>query len=287
MSEVFFGANTSFKNRSIAGLLIDGGRGDAPLTDEQIFRLAPSAFAEGKHASRTDRYTYIPTIQVAQALRAEGFYPVAAAQGKSRTEGKAEYTKHMIRFRRDLDVGDYTGAVPETVLINSHDGTSSYWLLEGAFRGACKNGLIVCEGDTQGIKVGHSGKIIDRVIEGSYRVIDNAVKAVETTRQWAQIELKPQEQTAFAVAAAALRFDAETQRVRAQELIQVRRKEDEGNDLWTVFNRAQEALIRGGQGYRSEAGRNVRSRAIKSIDGNVGLNRALWTLGAEMARLKA
>lgn len=296
MNTFFQVAGSHFKNRPLAGLMIDGGNGSHPLSDDQLLQLAPSAFADGKHESRSDRYTYIPTIQVAQALRAEGFLPVAASQGKCRLPGKASFTKHMIRFRREIDIDMRSGeGVAETVLVNSHDGTSSYWLLEGAFRAACKNGLIVATGDVQGIKVSHSGKIIDRVIEGSYRVIDNATKAIETTRQWARIELAPSEQIAFARSAAALRFDPERQLIEPQQLLTVRRREDHGSDLWTVFNRTQEALIRGGNGYTSrtvnaDTGdvrlRNQTSREVKGIDQNVGLNRALWTLGAEMAKLK-
>lgn len=289
MTNFYQSAGTTFKNRQLAGLMLsERNFGGEALTDEQIFRLAPSAFAEGAHESRTERYAYIPTIQVAQALRAEGFLPVAASQGKSRTPGKADFTKHMIRFRRELAIDTLSGdAVPEVVLVNSHDGTSSYWLLEGAFRAACRNGLIVVSGDVQGFKVGHTGKIIDRVIEGSYRVIDNANKAVEVSKTWAQIDLHPAEQRAFATAAAALRYDSETQPVNPSQLLQVRRDQDEGSDLWTVFNRTQEALIKGGQNYRSLKGRRISSRPVKAIDGNIGLNKALWTLGEQMAKLKA
>ena len=76
----------------------------------------------------------------------------------------------------------------------------------------------------------------------------------------------------------------------------MRRAEDSGADLWTVFNRAQEALIRGGNEYVSrtvnaetgvERRRVLQARPVNGIDRNVGLNQALWTLGAEMARLKA
>jgi hypothetical protein len=37
-------------------------RADAPLSEDQMRGAAPSVFAEGKHASRSERYTYIPTI---------------------------------------------------------------------------------------------------------------------------------------------------------------------------------------------------------------------------------
>jgi hypothetical protein len=73
-------------------------RADVPLSEDQMRTAAPSVFAEGKHASRSERYTYIPTIEVLRGLRKEGFEPFMVAQGASRIEGKAAYTKHMIRI---------------------------------------------------------------------------------------------------------------------------------------------------------------------------------------------
>lgn len=73
---------------------------DKPLTNDQLIRVAPSIFAVDKHVSRSQRYAYIPTIQVVEGLRSEGFMPFFACQSKSRIEGKSEFTKHMIRFRQ-------------------------------------------------------------------------------------------------------------------------------------------------------------------------------------------
>lgn len=50
-------------------------RSDSPLSDDQIRRVTPSIFADGKHQSRSDRYTYIPTVDVLRGLRHEGFQP--------------------------------------------------------------------------------------------------------------------------------------------------------------------------------------------------------------------
>ena len=74
-------------------------RSDRPLGEDQMHQAAPSIFAASKHASRSERYTYIPTIQVLRGLRREGFEPFMVAQSKSRILGKTEYTKHMIRMR--------------------------------------------------------------------------------------------------------------------------------------------------------------------------------------------
>jgi len=108
-------------------------RSETPLADEQMRRAAPSIFAEGKHGSRSERYTYIPTIEVLRGLRKEGFEPFMVAQSKSRIEGKTEFTKHMIRMRHAGQVTNKPEA-NEIILINSHDGASSYQMLAGAFR---------------------------------------------------------------------------------------------------------------------------------------------------------
>ena len=68
-------------------------RSEHPLAEDQMRSAAPSIFAEGKHASRSERYTYIPTIDVLRGLRKEGFEPFMVAQSKSRIEGKTEFTK--------------------------------------------------------------------------------------------------------------------------------------------------------------------------------------------------
>ena len=139
---------------------------------------APSIFAEGKHCSRSERYTYIPTIEVLRGLRKEGFEPFMVAQGASRIEGKAEFTKHMIRMRHAGQVQTRPEA-NEIILINSHDGASSYQMLAGMFRFVCCNGLVV--GDVvEDIRIPHKGNIQGEVIEGAFRVLDE-FEAVEST----------------------------------------------------------------------------------------------------------
>src|SRR6185369_8376046 len=113
-------------------------RSETALSEDQMRQAAPSIFAPAKHASRSQRYTYIPTIEVLRGLRKEGFEPFMVAQGASRIEGKAEFTKHMIRLRHAGQVRSRPEA-NEIILINSHDGASSYQMLAGLFRFVCCN----------------------------------------------------------------------------------------------------------------------------------------------------
>lgn len=73
-------------------------RSSSPLTDDQIRAVAPSIFAVDKHASRSDRYTYIPTGEVLTALRREGFEPFMVCQTRVRQDDRRDFTKHMVRL---------------------------------------------------------------------------------------------------------------------------------------------------------------------------------------------
>ena len=269
-------------------------RAEQPLAEDQMRAAAPSIFAAGKHVSRSDRYTYIPTIDVLRGLRREGFEPFMVAQGTSRIEGKAEFTKHMIRMRH----AGQQQARPEAneiILINSHDGASSYQMLAGVFRFVCCNGLVV--GDiAEDIRIPHKGNIQNEVIEGAFRVLEDFEMVDEHTETMKSIQLESHEEQAFATAALALRFgdgsasDRGAQPaapVTATQLTQAQRPEDLGRSLWSTFQRVQENVIRGGQSGRSAQGRRLTTRPVGSIDRSVSLNRALWILAEEMRRLKA
>jgi len=266
-------------------------RSASPLSRDQIAHAAPSVFAETKHASRSDRYTHIPTSEVLAGLQREGFLPYEVRQGGSRDAEKRGFTKHLIRFRREgvLAVGD---SVREVVLLNSHDGTSSYQLMSGVFRLVCSNGLVVADAGAMGIRIPHKGDVVGQVIDAAYSVIDDGVRIDRAISDMRSIDLSTGEQEAFAEAAAALRFEEGALPVEPRQVNQARRRDDVGSDLWRTFNRSQENLTRGGLHYvhrNAENGRPSRreTRPVNGIDTNVSLNRALWILADRMRELKA
>lgn len=59
-------------------------RKERALTNDELIRYVPSVFSEDKHASRSERYTYIPTITLLDNLRTEGFQPFFACQNLTR-----------------------------------------------------------------------------------------------------------------------------------------------------------------------------------------------------------
>ena len=105
------------------------------------------------------------------------------------------------------------------------------------------------------------------------------------------ITLNTEEQHALAQAGMALRWEEGESPVKPEQVVQINRREDTANDLWTAFNRIQENILRGGlRGLKRDAlGRvkRVTTREVKSVTENVRLNKALWVLADEMAKLKA
>ncbi|NYH14052.1 DUF932 domain-containing protein [Paraburkholderia bryophila] len=263
-------------------------RSDSPLSDDQIRRVAPSIFAEGKYDSRSERYTYIPTIDVLRGLRNEGFQPFMVCQTRVRDQDKREFTKHLIRM---CPASEITGEdVNEIILLNSHDGTSSYQMLGGTYRFVCQNGMVA--GETVGeVRVPHKGNIVQNVINGAFDVLDGFDLIREQKDGMKAVTLDRDEQQAFAHSALALRYDPTDADAPApiteSQLLSVRRFEDRRDDLLTVFNRTQENLTKGGLHGRSRTGRSMSTRPITGIDQNVKLNRALWMLAEAMRQMKA
>jgi hypothetical protein len=259
-------------------------RSDRALTNDQIARYAPSILATEAHASRGERYAFIPTIDVLDGLRAEGFQPFEVRQTKVRDVGRREHTKHMVRLRHANALHAVGTEVPEIILINSHDGSSSYQLLSGIFRMVCSNGLIA--GDVHNdVRVRHTGNVVNDVIEGSFEVLQNLQQVTGSIDALRAVDLTDAEQRLLAAGAIELRWGDESP-VKPQQLITPRRYEDNKSDLWTTFNRIQENLVKGGVRGRSATGRRTTTREVGGVNENVKLNRALWQLAEGMRQLK-
>lgn len=260
-------------------------RRNRPLTDDEIQANAPAIFANDAHDRVGSRYRFIETAAVLNGMRGEGFEPFEVRQTRVRLADRTEAAKHLIRFRH-ASVEARSGHAPEIVLLNSHDGTSSYRLMAGIFRFVCSNGLICGEMHADE-KVRHSGDVVSKVIEASYRVLDDTQQVIEHVDEFRGVQLTDREQHAFATAALETRWDRDAAPVQPDQIMLPRRHEDAGADLWSAFNRAQENLVRGGLPGRTSTNRRTRTRGISGVDQNVRVNRALWTLAELMADLKA
>jgi hypothetical protein len=238
----------------------------------------------------SDRYTFIPTIQIVEKMRSEGFMPVAAIQSRTRIEGKQDFTKHLLRFR-DMRNGEAPAirtlgeVYPELVLTNSHDGASAYKLDAGLFRLVCLNGMVVSDGTVSQMNVRHTGSA-DGIIEASYTIVEEFPKVLDSVNEFGMLRLNAPQQRAFARAALDLRYDAGEAPVTAEQIVRPRRSADADATLWNTFNTVQENLVEGGlRGRNAQTSRRLRTRPVNGISENTRLNKALWTLTEEMCKL--
>ena len=261
------------------------------LSNDQLRAVAPSIFAAQPWEKMSERYTFIPTINVIEQMRNEGFIPVNAVQSRTRIEGKGAFTKHQIRFR-DIRNGEapvltHLGQLfAEIILTNSHDGASAYKIDAGLMRLVCMNGMTVSQGEHNSLSVRHSGSA-DGIIEASYEVVEQFPKVLQSAEDFSRLRLTAGQQEAFAEAAIALRYD-DGAPITPQQVVRPRRTADVEPTLWNTFNVAQEHLTKGGITGRNP--QTLQRRKISPVTGigeNTRLNKALWTLTEAMAKLVA
>ena len=267
------------------------------MTLEQVAKVAPSVFATQPWAEVSDKYAFIPTINVVESLMNEGWQIMKAIQATTRIEGKQEFTRHVLRFRRpgtDLIVGD---VFPEIVLLNSHDRGSAYQMHAGLFRLACLNGLVVDDMTFGKLSIRHQGRgIVDDIRRGADEIMTAIPHIQREVKIMQAIELTRDEQGVFAKAALGLKFDDDSAPFSASQLLRAHRTTDQSPDIWTTYNTIQENMIRGGIRYETPAhrddngqyvpSRRQRTREVKGIAEDMKLNKSLFTLANEMKRLK-
>lgn len=258
-----------------------------PIALSDLVQIAPSVGASEAHGSRSERYGYVSTLEVLTALGREGFHPYSVTQAGSKDADKRAHTKHLVRLRHEstsaLAVND---RFHEIVLLNSHDGTSSWQLFSGVFRLVCANGMIASDGGAERVRVSHTLSAIPKVVDGCVRILSEIPNTEERIHLLAGHELTRPQAEAFAAGALVARFDVETPSeapIKVAEVLSARRGADRGRDAWSVLNVVQENLIKGGIGYRGEASATRRApwmhtRPVNSADQDVKLNRALWAM---------
>jgi len=253
------------------------------LSNDQLHRVAPSVFAT-QASGMSSRYIHIPTIDVVEMFRAEGFFPVKAFQSFARTTDRNQFMQHVVRFRQATDLAADHSEVGEIVLVNAHNGAAAYQIMAGLFRMVCQNGMI-CRGDDMGtVSVRHLGgqAFKDKILDATYRVVSELPKAIESVGRFKAIAAPVPAQVAYAESAIEI---ADKKHLAPQQLLGVRRQEDADNNVWNTFQRVQENLVKGGLKVRYEGGRKAKTRPIKAVQSDLRINKGLWMLTEKLAAL--
>lgn len=259
-----------------------------PLEDGQLKRFAPTIFARTGIPGVSDNYGFVSTKEIIIAMRDSGYDCVEVRQSKRRDEERMPYTKHMLKFRKagtikaSLKRGD---VIPQVVMLNSHDRSSGFHLYGGMFRVLCSNGLIVSDSDlVEPLRVRHSTAMVQNIVERSKELIKSADGVYTLREEMLKVQLSEKAAIQFASKALEFRPPRRSGLLEPATLLLPRREEDKPNDLWHVFNRVQENMLRGGAETVTPNGRAVKTQGIGRIERDVQVNSALWSLAVQTAR---
>jgi len=282
------------------------------LNDDEIKLLCPVAFkdkmtkAEINKLGLSNHYSFVPTMNVVNDLRALGYEVVDAKQVKARKKSTNGYQKHLITLEHpkykldqvnEVEISDgktetqVTKAkeYPQILLTNSHDGGNAFTLSAGIFRLVCSNGLVIKTEDYGSARLVHKGysfEAVQELVKQFEETVDEVLTRITAMKK---VQLTKEQQIEFAKQAALLRFKSKSYNedniekvVNIDDLLNVDRKEDAGNGLYEVFNRVQESLINGKYTYLGTKDKPRKARPIKNFKQNIEVNSKLSKLAFEL-----
>jgi hypothetical protein len=238
---------------------------------ENIKAIAPSVFTTEKASHLSDKYVQTPTSRVVEDLMNLGWEVTKVQEVNSRKY--KGFQKHLVVFRNpDIMIKGENGddSFPQILLTNSHDGKAAFNFRVGIFRLVCSNGLVVSDADFSNVSIRHMNYTFESLQVKINEIISKLPGLVNKINTFKAKTLTEAEMSDFAVKASQLRTK---KTVNIMDVLSATRSQDQGNDLWVVFNRVQEKIL--GGSYTS-GGRKARS--VKNFQKDIQLNEQLFEL---------
>jgi hypothetical protein len=241
------------------------------MENQKIVNVADQA-----HPKMSPRYKTVQTNLIAQKFKDLGFIVDGVHHRRSRTV-QAGYGRHMVKLSHPelLKSTDHNDVKMQLIVTNSFDGSSAFKIQLGFFRFVCANGMIVGE-TLESYKHKHTGMILEELDESIERIAAQVKNLSGLLSKMKEKNLSTAQIISFEHEAMKLRSD----KIQAVEWT-ARREEDKPLDLFTVYNRIQEDLVRGGTAATSSSGRVRVLREIKGVDKLRELNEKLFDLAVK------
>jgi len=229
------------------------------------------------HARVSAKYQLVPTKLIAQKFFDLGFKVDDYKSVRVRDASRIGYQKHFVRLSHPTMLTTKHNDVKLQLLVtNSHDGSSSFSIKLGIFRLVCSNGLVV--GTTfESVTLRHTGMILEQIDGAIERMVAQVKKLDEALDKMKAKQMTTDELMSFYDQAVKVRYGEKYGRLDVT--VTSRRTADDSNDLFTVYNRVQEALIRGSE-VRGANGRFRQRRSITNIGKDIAINQKLFDLAS-------
>ncbi|HRI37099.1 MAG TPA: DUF932 domain-containing protein, partial [Nitrospira sp.] len=243
------------------------------LTLESLRSSVPAIFATQPAPGVSDHYSFVPTLRVLSPMLAEGWTIHRASQQGNRMHTPSPYGAHQVVLRHESLPTSGEGTA-EIWLFNSHDRSRRLFFGCGFFRLVCSNGLVAMTGGLAQTKMLHLDTVIkiDELMDAVNNVSKKAPLMMKRVAEFKKVSLSPARQTEFATEALKARYCGYPPTVSTEAVLGARRKLDEGDNLWLVFNRVQENIMKG-----CIDGKHT-SKPLASLTEQTRVNTKLWAL---------
>lgn len=249
------------------------------MTKEQMRKVAPYIFAKGAtNPAVSDRYVFASTETIIDDMAKLGWEVVDCKQQRANKRSNIR-SFHMVAFQNpdifitktDENGQETIDCFPRIVLTNSHDGFNSFKFMVGIFRLVCSNGLVVATDTFADISIRHINYTFEELRSVVAKAILSVSDNISVMNEMQDTILTDEQKSALATEALRIRKgvkDDEKFTVAEEDIADIltpERTQDEGDDLWTVFNVLQEKIIRGN--FKTKSAKNGKLRKARPITG--------------------
>ena len=259
----------------------------APMTMEEVRTKCPYAFAEDPtNPAVSGKYVHANTATVISDMEKLGWYPVEAKQCRQKKGSSGIRSFHIVALQNDeIKIPGPDGETESYVRIiiqNSHDGFNSFKFMCGLYRCICSNGLILADAEFASLSIRHINYSFDELRNVVSNIIDKVPIVMSTMKRMKSVVLTDEDKRNLATKTLKIRKGVkESEKFNVDEetisdILTPLRKEDESDDLWTVFNVCQEKMIKGGFSANGKTNKHRKQRAITSIKKDIDYNQNLW-----------
>lgn len=260
-------------------------------TINDLKAAAPSVFRtkeEGAAPGASKHYKFITTLDIINDMSKLGWEVFTASQRNSKKA--PDTTKHMVVFR-SKEYAQVGGHVPEILLINSHNRTSSFTFHVGLFRNISGTRLIINNDTFANLSLRHMGYSFESIQNTINHITDSMPIIFNTINQFMGINLSDEQQTQFALLSFSIRYPEYTdektgmvnmakiiEHLNPEQLLSANRESDKADDLWHTMNRIHENIISGNFTKTSTEVKSRQPRPIKDIGQNIKISKGVWGL---------
>jgi len=247
----------------------------------QSFNLASLNHGQ-KHSSRTERYQPIDTMQLLDYMTNDmGLTYKGASLAKPRLEHKQGFQKHLMIFDTPYTMkktnGDTEGNF-QIIVTNSYDVSTSLQFYIGFFRLVCANGLIAGDSFFKA-RILHNRDDFEKlpvIMDKINTVLPQLESNLITLEQHQYSVVQEKAYIEQALTAKHGEDYQELYRIDTEQFQPIR-KDDAPNNVYCLFNRTQERIIRGMYHLENiEKNNHRKARPVSNIAARMQINKTLW-----------